>query len=62
MEFSIQGKVSFDVSFDIEANNEEEAIKLAQQEIEDNYNFDSHGDLHNIDSIKYNLQADEYED
>lgn len=62
MEFNIQGKVSFEVDFDIEANSEEEAIELAKERIIDNYSLDSHGDLHNIGSEKFDLDAGEYED
>jgi len=62
MKYNIQGKVSFDVEFDIEANNEEEAIKLAKEIIMDNYCLNSNGDLHNIGSVKFDLDAGEYKD
>jgi hypothetical protein len=62
MEYNIQGKVSFNVDFDIEANSEEEAIELAKERIIDNYYLNSHGDLHNIGSEKFDLDAGEYED
>lgn len=62
MEYNIQGKVFFDIDFDIEANSEEEAIELAKERIIDNYCLDSHGDLHNIGSVKFDIDAGEYED
>ncbi len=62
MEFSIQGKISFEVEFDIEANSEEEAIKLAIEELKDYYHLNVINAQHDINSIRFDLNACEYED
>jgi predicted small metal-binding protein len=48
MEFNIYGKITFDVDFDIQAENEEEAIKKAVDQLKDYYRLDVKGAEHNI--------------
>ncbi len=62
MEYNIQGKVSFEVDFDIEASTEEEALELAKEQLNDYYHLNVNGADHYIDSVKFNLDAGEYED
>jgi len=62
MEFNIQGKVSFNVNFDIEADSEEEALELAKEQLKDYYHLNVVNAEHNIDSVKFDLDAGEYED
>lgn len=62
MEYNIQGEVKFNVDFDVEANSEEEALELAKEALRDFYSLDIVNANHDVDSIKFNLNAGEYED
>lgn len=62
MEFNIQGEIKFRVDFDIEANSEEEALELAKEQLKDYYHLNVINAYHNMDSIKFDLDAGEYED
>ena len=62
MEYNIQGKVSFNINFDVEANSEKEAFELAIEELRDYYHLNVINAQHDINSIKYDLDICEYED
>jgi hypothetical protein len=62
MEYNIYGEVRFNVDFDIEAVNEEEAVKLAEEQIKDYYHLDVVNAYHDSGKVKINIDAGEYED
>jgi hypothetical protein len=62
MEFNIYGKITFDVDFDIKAENQEEAIKKAVDQLKDYYRLDVKGAEHIIESVDIDIYASEYED
>jgi len=62
MEYNIQGKVSFNIDYDIEADSEEEALKAFEYQLKDYYHLNVINAYHDIDSIKFDLDAGEYED
>lgn len=62
MEFSIVGTISFDVDFDIEASSEEEAIKIAKEQLMDYYRLNVSNAEHDMESVEINIDAIEYED
>lgn len=61
-EYNIQGKISFKVDFDIEANTYEEALSKAKDYINDRYNLDISCSYHDEDSVLIDIDAAEYED
>lgn len=62
MEFNIYGKITFDVDFDIQAENEQEAIKKAIEQLKDYYRLDVKGAEHITESVDIDIYAAEYED
>lgn len=62
MKYSVCGKISFNVDFEIEADSEEEAVQKAKEMIEDYYHFNSIGSPYQDESeVKFNLDVYEYE-
>jgi Zn/Cd-binding protein ZinT len=62
MEFNIYGKITFEVDFDIKAENEQEAIKKSLEKLKDYYRLNVKGTDHNIDTVEIDIDAVEYED
>lgn len=62
MEYNIQGKITFNVDLDIEANSEEESLELAKEQLKDYYHLNVINAKHDVNSIKFNLYTGEYED
>ena len=62
MEFNIYGKITFDVDFDIQAENVEDSKKKAVDQLKDFYRLDVKGADHNIESVNIDIDAVEYED
>jgi hypothetical protein len=62
MLYEVEGKISFTVSIDVEADSEEQAIALARADLEDYYHLDVLGAYHNSDKVNFDLDAYEYEE
>lgn len=62
MEYNINGTISFDISIDIEASSEEEALKKAKEQLKDYYHLDVIGANHFPEKVEMDLYAEEYED
>ena len=62
MEYKISGRVKFTVNFKLEASSEGEAFEKAHEKINDLYNLDAKGSIHNVDSVDMDLYADECEE
>lgn len=62
MEYNIEGKVSFAVNLDIDADSEEKAIEIAKSQLKDYYHLDVHGADHILASIKIELDVFTYDD
>ncbi len=66
-EFEIYGKVNFRVSFDVEAESEEQALELARDQILDAFKLNYSGSIQqgkteadiNIDAVEYLTDDDE---
>ena len=61
MEFCIYGNINFNVEFDIEAENEEQALKAAKEKLMDYYHLNVVNAVHNTKSVQVNINADKYE-
>jgi hypothetical protein len=61
MEFYIYGNISFNVEFNVEAENEEQALKIAKDELIDYYHLDVVNAVHSTESVQVNVNADKYE-
>lgn len=61
-EFSVLGKISFDVNFDIEAETEEEAMKKAKEYLKDMYHLDTIGAYHDPKDVEIDIDCIEYEE
>lgn len=60
-EFNVYGKIIINVSVDVNASSEEEAIRLAIEDFKDSYNLDVINYHH--DKVKYDeLYAIEYDE
>jgi hypothetical protein len=62
MEFNIYGKVTFNVDFDIEANDDETAMNIAKEKILDYYHLDVVNAYHNSKKVKIDINTSEYEE
>jgi hypothetical protein len=60
--FNIEGKISFNVDFDIEAVTEEEAVAKAIERLKDYYRLNVSGADHKLDSVKFDLDGYEYDE
>ena len=59
MEFQVYGKITIDVTIDIDADSEEEALAKATEELKDYYHLNVVNAYH--DDVKIDLDATEYE-
>lgn len=62
MEFNIYGKISFSVDFDIEADNETEALAKATERIMDYYHLDVRNAYHTKNAVVVSIDANEYDE
>jgi len=62
MKHLIEGKITIDISCDIEAETKDEALKKAKKVIWDYYNFDVVNAYHDKDDIEDDLTSIEYEE
>ena len=62
MEYNVEGKISFAVNLDIEAENEEKALEIAKAQLKDYYHLDVRGADHILASVKIELDAFTYDD
>ena len=61
MEYNIQGKITFNIDLDIEANSEEESLELAKEQLKDYYHLNVINAKHDVNSIKFDLDSYEFE-
>jgi hypothetical protein len=61
MEFYIYGNVNFNVEFDVEAENEEQALEIAKDRLMDYYHLNVVNAVHSTKSVQVNINANEYE-
>ena len=62
MEYNIEGKISFAVNLDIEAENEEKALEVAKGKLKDYYHLNVVNAHHILGSIRIDLDAFTYDD
>lgn len=61
-EYNVEGTIKFDISIDVMAESEEEAMKLAKEELEDYYHLDVEGANHDPNRVKWELYPAEYDE
>lgn len=60
--YYVDGKITFDVELEIEANSEAEALKKAEERVKDFYHLNVHGADHDPNLVKLKFDATHEDD
>jgi len=57
MNYTVEGKITLNVSLEVEAEDEKSAIELAKTKLNDEYALDYQGSSHDPGDVKFELDA-----
>lgn len=60
-QYQVCCKVTLDLTMDIKADSEGDAIKIAKEHFDDMYRLDTNGAYHVVKDVSYEFEAGEYD-